>query len=125
MLMMGLTVLRLTDEEVELAISLPPGFDIERIDGSSLRVNGETPAKSWLCEPKRSRPSDLFRAFRASFSRSSLENLVARDGRFSLRLTGVLKGGARVEGVLPIPEALRSMTPSTPAKGWGGGSSEV
>jgi len=125
MLMMGLTVLRLTNEEVEMAISLPPGFDVERIDGNSLRVNGETPAKSWLCEPKRSRPSDLFRTFRANFCRQSLENLVARDGRFPLRLTGALKGGARVEGVLPIPGALRSVTPSAPARGLGGGSSEV
>ena len=107
MLLMGLTVQQITDDAVEVGITLPPGFDIDRIDGGSLRMNGQVPAQHWASDPKRSRPSDLFRTFRARFSRAHLEQLIARDGRFSLRLSGVLLGGAHVEGVLPIPEALR------------------
>lgn len=108
MLLMGITVLRVTDEEVELSMSLPPGFDVERLDGRSLLVNDEVPASGWLCEPKRSRPSDLFRAFRAVFPRERIASLVSRDGGSALRVTGSLLGGARVEGVVAVPEPLRT-----------------
>ena len=115
MLLMGISVLRVTDDEVELAVTLPPGFDIDRIEGESLRVNGELPALRWQCDPRRSRPSDLFRVFRAQFSRPLLSDLVARDGRYGLRVSGRLLGGAHLEGAVQIPSALRAGKPSAAA----------
>lgn len=111
MLLMGISVLRVTEDEVEIAVTLPPGFDIDRINGESLRVNGEVPALRWQSDPKRSRPSDLFRAFRAQFARTRLAEVANRNGAHSLKVSGALLGGAHLEGAFPIPEALRTDKP--------------
>ena len=107
MLMVSVHVARVTEDRVEILLTLPPGFRLEQVDGPSLRANDELPAAQWGEDPKRARPSDLFRGFRASFDRAALEAIIDRRGPGSaLTVRGSLRNRARIEGSCALPESL-------------------
>lgn len=106
MLMMRVAVLGVTQRQLTLSLALPPGFEVDDIDGSTLLLNELIPAESWRADPKEGRAKDLFRGFRATFSRQALEALSSRGSSQGLRVTGLLRDGGRISGACQMPEGL-------------------
>src|SRR5262249_39823237 len=82
---------------------LPPGFAIEAVDPASLKLNGRLVPQQCTIDPKRARPSDLFRGFHASFEKDDVDRILQRTGDRALRLNGSLKNGSRIEGWCTLP----------------------
>jgi len=106
MLMALVRLARVSPDCVELTLELPSGFSPEQVEGDSIRVNGELRPKEWSQEPRRKRPSDIFRLFHVVFPRPDVEDLLARGGESVLRVTGALRNGIRMEGICLLPAEL-------------------
>ena len=106
MLMALVRVARVSPDCIELTLELPSGFTPEQVEGDSVRVNGDLCPREWSQEPRRKRPSDIFRLFHVVFSRPDVEDLLARGGESVLRVTGALRSGIRMEGICLLPAEL-------------------